>query len=71
MTVREFLGKAFAVDHGHFLNVRSQSQDDSLAYRCTIEHVSRVYGGRTVRSIRPEISRLYGALVPTMTIIIA
>lgn len=71
MTVGEFLKRSFAVDHGYFLNVRSQSHMDGLAYRCTIEHVRRVYGGRTFKSVRPEISWLDGGLFPTMTITIA
>ncbi len=71
MTVREFLDKSFAIDHGYFLNVRSQSHMDSLAYRCTIEHIRRVYGGRTFKSVRPEISWLGEELFPTMTIVIA
>ena len=71
MTVREFLSKSFAADHGYFLNVRSQSHDDGLAYKCTIEHVKRVYGGRTVKSFGPDISWLDEGLFPTMTITIA
>lgn len=71
MTVSEFLKRSFAIDHAYFLNVRSQSLDEGLAYKCTIEHVRRVYGARTFKSIRPELSWLGGGLFPTMTITIA
>ena len=70
MTVREFLGKSFAVDHGKFLNVRSKSQDECLAYRCSSECVSRTFGERTVESVRPDVI-IDDGLFPTMTIVIA
>ena len=71
MTVSELLKRSFAVDHGYFLNVRSKSHDDGLAYKCTIEHVRRVYGRRTVKSVSPDVSWLDDGLFPTMTITIA
>ena len=70
MTVSELLKKSFAVYHGKFLNVRSKSQDECLACRCDSECVGRMFGGRTVESIRPELIR-DGGLIPTMTIVIA
>lgn len=71
MTVKEFLIKSFAVDHGNFLNVRSKSHDECLAYRCGREHICHTFGRSTVESVRPDIVRDNGSFFPTMTIIIA
>jgi len=69
MKVRELLEK-FAGEHGKFLNVRTKSNDECLAYRCSSACISRAFGECTVESLRPEIVH-DGGLVPTMTIVIA
>ena len=73
MTIQELIDTTIAYDHGYgFLNVRSESIDEHLAWMCGPGFVSRKFGDKRVVRIYPDLVRSKGGgcFYPTITIVI-